>query len=382
MRAQARRLSAAAEQTVAQLAAHPAVDPAAVHVLRTVLNVSPDLAAQVNTAVAVGDLRGFEPLPPTSSTGGEYHPDTKIIRVAVRILTPSQMNEIAFVMGHEVQHALNRRATQRAVDTFHRDVVRTASSDHDYTAAVDRLLSAQRADEASANVAGWNALAGYREFIHGRVTIDDMARANPRTRDAVARDPLTGRHRLRDGFKINSAGRLGQSSENVRAMARTYVDKAATNTRLGHNRNSDYANYYAAYAISVAARAHQRRNPVDATGRMVPMKINLASLRLTRELIEQNGLNLLTGQAVPYVDTSTHPPTSGHFHHTAATHTFVPVRQPAPGRTTADRPNLAATLAHMTFTGTPRRAQVSAKARPSSAHTPPGTRQVEVGSQR
>lgn len=107
-------------------------------------------------------------------------------------------------------------------------------------------------------------------------------------------------------------------------MARHYFDKPAFESKLGHHGNSDYQNYYAAYAVG---RACQYEVTFATPGAPARMTINMTGLRLQERLLEENGIWLGKGKPPPqaYYDSSSHPPTLHHFDHTATTHTHVPI---------------------------------------------------------
>jgi hypothetical protein len=57
------------------------------------------------------------------------------------------------------------------------------------------------------------------------------------------------------------------------------------------------------------------------------MTLNMSQLRLSEQLMEENGINLGTGTSAPqrYLDSSTQPPTQHQFDHTSNTYTHIPI---------------------------------------------------------
>jgi hypothetical protein len=345
------RPSAAAESLISDFARQPDVTEGHRDQLRAIIGSSPVLARQLEAAAGHGDLRRIRPLPESSPAGALYEPSSRTIHLRLSRLTPGTVEETTFVLGHEMQHALNRRDVQAADFEFFRQSDRAARRGQDYTSVLSGVLSAHRRDEATANLAGWNALADSLEQRFGQASPEMItARLPARAMDFVRRSPDTGELVPRSGLVINSDSRIDPSAENVAAMGRTYVDRPPRSAGLGHNGNSDYANYYGAWAIGVAAQIHVAHHP-EPDGRPA-MRVDLTRLRLSRDLMEQNGVDLGNRtEPVPLLDASTQPPDRQLLHHTATSHRHVPaVRNRASGE------HQPARLARLGFTGRPQRA--------------------------
>ena len=347
------RLSAAAEALVADFARQPGVTAAHHDQLGAIIDSSPVLALQLETAAGRGDLRRVRPLPETSPAAAVYEPSSRTIHLRLSRLTPATVDETTFVLGHEVQHALNRPELQAADFDFFRQTDRAARRGQDYTAVLSDILATHRKDESVANLAGWNALADSLENRFGQTSPELItARLPARAMDFVRRSPDTGELTPQAGLVINSDSRIELTPRNVEAMGRTYVDRSPRSAGLGHNGNSDYANYYGAWAIGVAAQIHVGHHSDPRT--RPPMRADLTRLGLSRELMEQNGVDLGNRtQPVQLVDRSTQPVTSQLLHHTASTHRHVPAVGGGASRGTEHRP---AQLARLGFTGRPQRA--------------------------
>lgn len=324
-------LSPQAQAVLDQFGRTPGVTSEHVSNLQRAIERSPPLAAQFDAAVSAGHLRHFALLPPGTNAGGTYDGPTRTINLPVSILsTPSAsrtqgMAELTFVLGHEIQHGFNRSATSQAYRQFDLDVREALTTTHDYTDAIGKLISSNRRDEASAEIAGWNALVGMVKASNPDASFRDLYRASPRAYDFV-------RHTSRpaDAFEplpnltFEPDISLRESAQNIEAMGQNYFDKSGDMARLGYHGQSDYANYYGAYAVGVASQWEAANSRPGVPTRMT---INMDRLGLSERLMEENGIFLGPGnpRPQPYLDSSTTPPTLHHFDHTHTTHTHVPI---------------------------------------------------------
>jgi hypothetical protein len=313
---------------------------------------SPALENQINAAVASGDLRGFSLLPAGTNAGGQFNPTSRTLELPASIMTtPSgrgarfDAGELTFVMGHEIQHSINRPTLATAYSTFDTEVNRigrSAQPTHDYTAPLNALLNANRNDEATANIAGYNATVGMLRSTNGgrNPTLEEIYRANPgRMQDVITASsgrPTT--YALRDGYTLNADMSMTPGTANARgvsntqAMGQYYYDKPASQARLGANGDSNYQNYYAANPLSTIARVELANAPAHAANGLRPqLCLNMTTLGIDEAQLERNGLDLGgSGLRQPYVNTGTNPPTQGHFDHTATSHRHVPITMPEP----------------------------------------------------
>ncbi len=311
------------------------------------LSHSPALVDQINAAVASGDLNGFSLLPAGTNAGGQYNPTSRTMEIPGSIISSPasgryDAGELTFVMGHEIQHAINRPVQAAATATLAAEgnrIGQSTSEHHDYTAVLATRLAANRADEASAHIAGYNATVSMvRANGNANPSLEDIYRANPgRMGDFIAVTPGTpATYALRAGLTTNADMSMPINAANTEAMGRHYYDQPAATARLGANGDSNYQNYYATNLVSFAAQVERANAPTHAAaGRHPQLELNMASLGISEAQIERNGLNLGTaGGRQPYVDIGTHPPTPGNLDHTTATHRHVPITMPevqAPG---------------------------------------------------
>ncbi len=326
-------LSPQAQAMVTAFGHQPGVTPDQVNNLQAVINASPVLIDQVNNAVAAGHLRQFAPLT-HANAGGEYDGQSKTMRLPLAMLTPPpgllpfDAGEPAFVLGHELQHGFNHAATTQAYQTFFNDARQKAqepTGPRDYTVATRNLIVANRRDEAGAEIAGWNSIVDRVKGTNPNPSLQDIYEEQPgRMRDFIDQSGTSPNYTysLKPNLTLNADFTLSATAANLEAMGQNYFDKPPINPGgLGHHGNSDYANYYGAYAVGVAAELERHYNPSQPGVTSPQMALDLPQLRLTEKLMEENGINLGTNtQPMPYFDSSTTPPTAGLFQHTRTTH--------------------------------------------------------------
>jgi hypothetical protein len=330
-------LSTQAQTIITTFGQQPGVAQDQVNNLQSIINNSPALIDQVNNAVAQGHLTQIVPLT-NPNAGGEYDGQNKAMRLPLASLStpavgPFQAGNPAFVLGHELQHGFNHAATKQAYQDFRQEITQKAQETtfpHDYTAATSKLIAANRRDEAGSEIAGWNAVVGMVKNSNPNATLKDVYDTSPfRMSDFIDRGGTAPNYTyaMKPNLTLNADMSLTASPVNIEAMGKNYFDKPAVSPGgLGHHGNSDYANYYGAYAIGQAAQMERHYNPLQAGVTPQPIALNLTQLRLNEPLLEQNGINLGTNQQpMPYINTGVTPASQGHFNHTATTHTHVPI---------------------------------------------------------
>ena len=279
-------------------------------------------------------LEAFGTTHPGRRSGGSYFTSSRSVNLpAIKLHGISHIDDNIFVLGHEVQHALNSPATTKAFQQFMKQIETTSRSPtevHDYTEAIRSYLASKRFDESSAQISGWNAFVSrqsnrtpseiYTDLSIGRV------RAAERMLDFVE---VSGEAELatpRPNLKFNPDNTLSMSPENVAAMGRNYFDRPGLGSgvkdedrpvQIGESGQSDYANYYGTFAIEkivTAEREHAQRHP-QAEHRLT---LDMARLGLDERMMEMEGIDLSINPATPqpYYDSSQTPPRRGLFHHT------------------------------------------------------------------
>ena len=315
----------------------PSVGSARAGTLRNVILASPALTAEFNNSVTAGHVQSITPLT-NPNAGGEYDAANHTVSLPVTMFDQPahgryDTGEPTFVLGHELQHSFNSATVDQAYATFDHDVgviATSASRDHDYTAPIGQLIEANRRDEAGAEIAGWNAIVSAARQQGGGATptVRDIYERSPGRMDDfidVDRTHVPPTYSMKPNLQVNPDMTMTASQHNLNGMGQNFFDKARPHGGLGHNGNSDYPNYYGAYAIGLAAQYERLNNPPQPGVAPSQMSVNLASLHLSRQTMEGNGIDLGGAQPMPFQDKSTTPPTAQQFHHTATTHVYVPI---------------------------------------------------------
>jgi hypothetical protein len=302
--------------------------------LATVIDRSPHLIRQINAAVANSHLEKFEVLAddhPQRKAG--YDPGDRSVTLSQSSL--ANKGETAFILGHEVQHAINWPETSRAERLFEEDVkvVARRDGDHDYTQAMSDALDVNRRDEASANIAGWNALVEQVRLDDPDATLDQIAEAFPRGAEDVV-ETGDGPAVVRSNLTLDNDLTLDpRNPDNLEGMGQNYFDKPSTETGAESPGVSENANYYGARLAGTAARAHREHNgraspspdphALDRRSQEPPLRLDMQRLGLDPDAMHAHGIDLGEGpvpgappRPMPYLDTSTDPPTAGQFRHT------------------------------------------------------------------
>lgn len=281
--------------------------------LRELLEKSPDLKARVVDSVGKGHLEKFEMLPRGANAGGTYSSDSKAIELPAAELKKAGKDtaaaaELIFVMGHEIQHSFNSTVADKASADFVKEAERIAKTKgpHDYTAAVKTLIQANRDDEASAHIGGFNAIASKVLKSKPDAGLKELYNAAPgRMGDFIDR---TGRspnfaYALKPGLTLEADNTLKATPENVKAMGKHYFDQPPSSARLGAKGNQDYPNYYGEWAVNVIQDAEKRAlataKKADPHAVAPEVKINMAEIGLKPALLD-------TG--LKYTDTSPKKP--------------------------------------------------------------------------
>jgi hypothetical protein len=324
--------------------------------LQSTLNGSPVLAQEMKKAVTPpgpgqeAPLQHFAPLSGTVA-GGTYNGDTRTMSLPPTSLsTLFDSADMTFVLGHEVQHAFNHAGMTAASQSFSTETRQIAQSNnlaHDYTEPIGKLTQASRADEASAQIAGWNALLSQQQQITPSAGLDDMLRTrNSRVNDFIELNRISRSAQIRPGLTFNPDATLSPTPANIATAGLYYFDKPPKGTLgvpenqttgIGFHGDSDYRNYYGAHAVGRAIDM-ERSYAQPINGLAPNMQVDMFRLGLREELMERNGITIgkNPGTPQPYNDTSQLPPAPHRFDHTNTpagtpnSHQHVPV---VPGAT-------------------------------------------------
>lgn len=268
--------------------------------LRELLDKSPDLKARILDSVSKGHLEKFDVLPPGANAGGTYNPDTKTIELPASELKKAGTDkaaaaELVFVMGHEIQHSFNSTVAGKASDDFIKDVDRISKTPgpHDYTASAKTLIQANRDDEASAHIGGFNAIASQVRKDNPSAGLKELYNAHPgRMGDFIDRSGSapTFTYALKPGLTIESDMTLKDSPANITAMGKHYFDQPPSSARLGTRGNQDYPNYYGEWAVNVIDAYEKNALAIakaaDPSATAPEVKLNMKELGLDKALID------------------------------------------------------------------------------------------------
>lgn len=334
-------LNPQAQVIVTAFGQQPGVTQDQLNNLQATLNASPALIDQINEAVAHGHLTRIVPLT-NPNAGGEYDAQNQAMRLPLAKLTtpppgPGQArqamldaSEVTFVLGHELQHGFNRADTRQAYMDFASDVRGIARNDpapRDYTAPTAALLDRNRHDEASAEIAGWNAVVSRVRGTKPGAGLQDIYEAQPgRMSDFIDQQGTYPNYTysLKPNLTLNADLTLSATPANLETMGRNYFDKAAADARLGALGSSDYVNYYGRNAVSFVVQTELHYHPPQPGNTAPQMGLNLSQLRLSEKQLEENGIDLgKHQQPMPYYDFANQPPTAHLFQHTKTTHQHV-----------------------------------------------------------
>lgn len=274
--------------------------------LRQLLENSPDLKARILESVQKGHLDKFDMLPAGANAGGTYNSDNKTIELPPEYLKKAGKDkaaaaELVFVMGHEIQHSFNSTVSDKAVDAFVKSVDKTAGGPgpHDYTGAVKTLIQSYRADEAGANIGGYNAIVSqvakqkHDAGDNTAPTLKELYNAHPgRMEDFIDRTGKAPKfsYALKPGYTMEPDMTIKDNPKNVEASAKYYFDQPASATRLGPKGNQDYANYYGEWALNVINDAEKQAlkeaKKHDPKATAPEVKLDMDGLHLKKSLMD------------------------------------------------------------------------------------------------
>src|SRR5690606_17406612 len=144
----------------------------------------------------------------------------------------------------------------------------------DYTDELRTFIGASRADEAKAEIAGWNALLDRQRqanpYTDGLALM--LATRNDRVLDFIKPNPFNpAQPAVKPGLVFDADGSLSQTPANIAAMGQHYFDRPSQlhaqpgerPVALGEGRprpTADYTNYYGTWAVEQIIRAEDRAN--------------------------------------------------------------------------------------------------------------------------
>ncbi|GJI91105.1 hypothetical protein [Duganella hordei] len=254
---------------------------------------SSELAEAVNGGIVSGEINGFSPTS-VVGVGGQFDPSSKTILIPVNQNTGELSNgmtfgTMVFVMAHEVRHSVNAESTLEAFNQFHNSADYLASFDgvQDYTATLLAIQKAHATDEATAQIAGWNAVVSEVNSTPGVHLYSEYRMAAGGYGDYF----MTAGGAAMPGLAFNSNYTIQFSESNIDAERELYFYNP--NVKVG---SSNYPNYYGAKELSyIASKELYDRVAID-----------MDVLRFDPFVIKNNNLlGLTAGQSIDIVDLHT-----------------------------------------------------------------------------
>ena len=301
--------------------------------LKDAILSSPVLNEQFNYVANRGLLRSLQALPPNSGMGGGFNGQNKVISISLDQFSSANYQQEkgnnVFVLGHEIRHARNNRAIGKARYDYNQELEQEASkpSPRDYTQEVRKMMAAHKWDEATAEIAGYNAVVSMvkkdAQEMGTKITLDKIHDAAKfRMKDFI--DNTRTGHVIKHNLTFNKDLTLSYNSRNIQGMETNYFDNP--NITVGKG-NVNYNHYYAASIIDDAIGYEQNKHGKEPNPD--PFRIDLKALGLDEPRLERAGIRLNNpSDRIPYYDLGRKQ--HGLFDHTYKTHQHVPVEQTNP----------------------------------------------------
>lgn len=251
---------------------------------------SPELASSINRGILSGDIQGFAPTS-QPGIGGQFDPTTKYIQIPVNGSTGElaagiTFGTMVFVIAHEAQHSYNAPSVLASYNRFTSSVDNLAQSDlvQDYTVQLLAIQKAHANDEATAQIAGWNAVVSQVNVIPGNHLYSEYRAAAQGYSDFF----LTPGGAALPGLSFSSDFSLGYTESNIVAEGELFFYNP--NVKIGL---ANYPNYYGAKELAYIASAEG----------YAEISLDMDMLRFDAFVIKNNNLlGLKSGQSLKITD--------------------------------------------------------------------------------
>lgn len=284
-----------------------------------ILEDSPELRAQFLLAVEKGRLLKLEAKSDPRFLGS-YDYENGSLSLSIEQLSnadPNSANEdakeevnfVRFTAGHEIDHAVSREEMVKLVQRFRDQAAAIANgpSPHDYTSAVKEYNHGCRKREASAEIAGFNAVAAQVRHENPSATLEDVYIADGGASNYIEEDENSPpNYSVRPGLHIKADLQL-DVDKSLEAMAKLFYD----NNPGYPARNIDwaFAEIYRQEAIAQAANPSRPfpeiRINVEDFGAKVTLPLDF--IDTNRPQSDKSKPTLEAPGAVPRPDDSSHP---------------------------------------------------------------------------
>lgn len=213
--------------------------------LRALIDTTPGLKATFLDQIDKGRLEKFVPLT-TPGALGTYNAYDKAMAVSVDQLNDAARgnvqtaNSLRFTLGHEIDHAVTRDARLTEDRTLDAGIKRIAAgpSPHDYTDTLKAYNESVRSREVGAEIAGFNALAGYVRSKNPSATLKDMYDASPNDMQMyvnvdLSKTPAT--YTPKPGLTLGADLSMASTPENIAGMGKYFYEATGYPERkVGH----------------------------------------------------------------------------------------------------------------------------------------------------
>jgi hypothetical protein len=202
--------------------------------------------------------------------------------------------EVVGTIGHEVNHAKNRKELQIAEKAFSVEATAILKSEgkvHDYTKPIENLLNSRKTSEAKAHLEHFNSVV--KALDKDKRTEADVYNANPERMKMFFNvvenaDPKkSATVTLKSEFTQDPPGSMFLSeSKNLKAMAVAYFEQPPQDAKLGTRNDLDYRNNIAQYLIREILLKDTEQQA--KTGNKAEIQIDMKALKLDHDLIRRD----------------------------------------------------------------------------------------------
>jgi hypothetical protein len=273
-----------------ELAAHGAT-ARQLDALAKTLASSPKLNHELSNAIQRGDVQSLGLLE-DGGPDGKYEPSARRLNVRASLLDHAAdtvtQDKIAWVVGHEVSHAMQRSQRYAADVEFGAAAGKIAASgarNRDYTGLLGDYDHHSRREEAVAELNGLNTLADrMRQENRDDVGLDAfVARARRSSSCVESEDGMT--------YRLDPRIRYDAASESFPVDARN-IDAVATCFYDIRRPAGEYRYDTAAHAITVIARKEFEARKVDPDLPVMGAEVDFKALQLDPEKVRRLPIDL------------------------------------------------------------------------------------------
>ncbi len=302
---------------------------------------SPKLNRDLTEAIRTGEVAHLGYVAEGSSAYGSYNSTYRTLNLNADVLdrpaTRRRIDNLAYVMGHEVSHAMQRTDAFATSARLNQQAWELAQSDlrkRDYTSIVADYLQSDRRQEALAELNGMNTLAD-RISADGSLTRASFAARADEVSSCVTGTPPTLDPRVRLDL---STGTFPVDPANLDAVATCFYDAA-------REKGEDYRYEAAAHAISVIAQKEFQARWQDPGRTHTGVELDFKALGLDPHTLRMQTFDLGPRRDGPFylVDTSSQPRQIIEIHHPKqerkqSKHLHAPAAAQGPAREPAQEP--------------------------------------------